>query len=272
MASSIQEAVGLAAVAWTPKRHALDPLAFDCGRVGPYNLGPEIRAGAFGPVHLAIGRDFDDVLEIERIEVASYDDSCDGAGLAPRILDRLNHCVGLRHPHVACLLGAGLHGEHPYLLRAHTLGRTLACLPSDLERPPPDVAAGILYSVVEGVGHLLEAGPGPGVCGPGGVRPGSVFLGWDGSVRIHGAGFSLLRVEGEGVELEALRELATTLDPELRKVIADAETVREASLRLRRWRREACAHRQSWVGAWLRRVDADACSAYRSFFSLAPLN
>ncbi|MEL6189674.1 MAG: hypothetical protein AAFU79_34055, partial [Myxococcota bacterium] len=133
-------------------------------------------------------------------------------------------------------------------------------------------AAGILYSVVEGVAFLLDAGPSPGICGPGGVGASSVYIGWDGSVRVLGAGFSFLRTEGEASELRALYLLAEALDPTLGKVVEDAESVREASLRLRRWRREACAHRQSWVGAWLRRTDPEACASLRRFFSLAPLN
>lgn len=272
MASSILETAGLEVVEWTPKRSALDPRAFNCGRVGPYWLGPEVRGGAFGPVHLALGAQFDVVLEIERIETVGFEDDRSHTSLASRVLERLNHCVGLKHPNVACLLGAGLAEGAPYLLRGHTLGRTLGELLADGVQPPPEVAAGVLHAVAEGARFLREAGPQPGVCGLGGLAADGVMIGFDGSVRVIGAGLALLRDDRDNADFFGLRRLARQLEPGLGDLMADASDLVDAATRLRRWRREACAQRQSWVGAWLRRVDADGCAAYRSFFALDPLH
>lgn len=272
MASSILEAATPGDVEWTPKRAALDPRAFDCGKVGPYSLGPEIRCGPFGPVHLALGAQFQEVLEIERIRIDDFEPAAAAGSLAALVLENLSHCVGLTHPHVACMLGAGLDDGVPYVLRAHVLGRTLADLALDDMRPPPEVAAGILYSVAEGVGFLTERGPRPGVCGLGGLGSDAVLVGWDGSVRLLGAGLSILRDPRADADFDGLRRLARELEPGLGELLSGASDVRDASTQLRRWRREACADRQSRVGSWLRRADADGCDALRRFFSLMPLH
>lgn len=275
MVSSLQETAGLAAVDWTPKRRDLDPSAFGCGRVGPYRLGPEIRTGRLGAVNLAIGRQFDTVLELERIYVPLGEVCADRAGsddIAARLLDRLNHCVGVKHPHVGSLLGAGLDDGIPYVLRHHRLGRTLAELQRDKIVPPPEVAAGILFGVAEAVRFLFDFGPHPGACGPGGVSASDVHIGWDGTVRVLGAGFAFVGREGEDPELEGLSRLAESLEPKLGRLMAEADSLPEAVVALRRWRREACAHRREWVGSWLRHADAEGCANLRRFFGLDTLN
>ena len=272
MASGILEAVNGGVVEWTPRRAALDPHAFDCGRVGPYSLGPEVRCGPFGPVHLALGAQFDFVLELERVDGSALEATDAIGALAPRLLEHLNHCVGLRHPHVACVLGAGVDDGVPYVLRAHTLGRTLAELTLSEARPPKDVSAGILFGVAQGIQFLAEAGPMPGICGLGGLRAESVLLGWDGSIQVLGAGLALLRDHRRDADLEGLRRVSGQLDLELADLLADAGDAADAASKLRRAHRDACAHRQAAVGAWLRRADPDGCAALRRFFSLHALN
>ncbi len=260
-------------IGWVPSRHALDPHAFDCGRVGPYALGPEVRAGPFGPIHIALCRHFDPVLEIEFVEAEPLHPRGAGApALAPHVLESLNHCVGLRHPHVSALLGAGLDEGVPYMLRAHGLGRSLADVFECGLAPPPDVATGILYGVAEGLGFLAESGPRPGACALGGLRREAILLGWDGSVRLLGAGLSVLGDERPDADLRGLLALARALESDLGAVVEGAADIGEVARRLRKGRREACAERQPRIGAWLRQEDADACAAYRRFFALDTLN
>lgn len=275
MVSSILEAVDEPAVEWTPRREALDPAAFDCGRVGPYALGPEIRCGPFGPVHLALGAHFDFVLELERVEVSGMDvpnDDYPFDGLGPRLLERLNYCVGLGHPHVAELLGAGLDGEVPYVLRRHTLGRTLGELMLDDVVPPPEVATGIVFGIAEALDYLAESGPRPGTCGLGGFDGHAVHVGWDGSCRLLGAGYALIRDRRLRADFESLRRFARCLEPSLGKLIEGAKDLVDAATRLRRWHRDDCAHRRTLASAWLRSVDPEGCAAYRRFFDLRPLS
>lgn len=276
MVSSIRRAWPERPVEWTPRRESLDACAFDCGRVGPYALGPEVRDGPFGAVHLAVGAQFDVVLELERVEVDELDpDPYDSPGT--RVLDRLNHCVGLRHPHVATLLGAGLDGGAPYLLRGHVLGRTLGDLERDGFAPPPDVATGIVYALADALGFLAEAGPQPGTCSLGGVDGHAVFLGWDGTIQVHGAGLAVLRrpesaPAGADADFAGLGTLAARLVPELGGLVEEAGGFPDACTRIRRWRRECCAERRERTGDWLRQVDPEGCAAYRRFFALEALS
>lgn len=282
MESSIRAVTAEPTVDWTPRREALDPGAFDCGRVGPYALGPEVRCGPFGAVHLALGAQFDRVLELERVDLGdvlglAWDDPFDGTGA--RLLDRLNHCVGLRHPHVAGLLGAGLDGGAPYVLRGHVLGRTLGELELDGIEPPPDVAAGIVFGMAEGLGFLAEAGPRPGVCSLGGVDAHAVHLGWDGGIRILGAGYALLRMRDVDcaracvqADMQSLARISARMVPELGNLVEGAADFGEARRAVGRWRGNACAERQARTAAWLREVDAEGCTAYRQFFGLDALN
>ena len=259
-------------VDWLPKRRAIDPLAFSCGCIGPYRLGPILRCGTFGPVHLAVSKDFDEVLEVELILIPELDESLDGMGaLAARVLERLNHCVGFSHPHVAPVIGAGLTDGSPYILRRHSLGRTLSDLSCDDLRPPPAVLAGILYAAAEGLRFLEESGPSPGACMPGGIDSGNIFVGWDGSIRVLGAGFAILRDERVGADLKGLQTLAQRFDVRLGDALASAGNLSEAVQQLRRGQRSACAHRRHRVGRWMRTVDAEGCDALRRLFGMDPL-
>ncbi|MBX2810245.1 MAG: hypothetical protein KTR25_00480 [Myxococcales bacterium] len=269
-----QEIAKQASARWSPRRTSIAPQAFTCGQVGPYRLGPELRHGAFGPVNLAIGKEFEFVLEIERIEVPSCDSGCaPGVGsLAARILERMNHCVGCKHPHVASLIGAGLADDEPYILRPHILSRTLDELAADHMLPPPGpVAAGILYSVAEGLQSLENYGPQPGLCLPGGIDGQHILVGWDGSIRVLGAGFALLRDERLGVDLRALISLAHRIEPSLAKIIQTAASFTEMAQQIRRRCRSACAERQELVGSWMRKIDGEGCDALRRLFCMEPL-
>jgi hypothetical protein len=229
--------------------------------------------GPFGPVHLASSSQFEIVLELERLEAQPlHPRELPPEAWAPIVLEHLNACVGLEHPNVACCLGAGLADGVPYVLRAHTLGRTLAELALDEVKPPPDVAAGILFSVAEGIAYLSESGPRPGVCALGGLKREAVLLGWDGSVQLLGAGLAILGDSRLDADFRGLRHLASELEPDLGELVADAADLAEASKRIRRWRRDACAQRRGRLGAWLRRVDGEACDALRRFFGLGCLN
>lgn len=219
------------------------------------------------------------VLEFERLDVSWLESDPEVSfsqagvdGLAVRLLERLNHCVGLRHAHVATVLGAGLENDVPYVLRAHTLGRTLSDMAEQELRPPAGVAAGILYSVAEGTHFLRKSGPYPGVCSVGRLDPHAVHIGWDGGVRLLGAGLALVGDERLEADLAGLTLLAESLDPNLADVVADAQDLADAVARIRRARRDDCPDRQKAVGAWFRRADGEGCDALRRFFSLDPLH
>lgn len=268
-----QEMANPMSASWTPKRSFINPLAFSCGRVGPYRLGPELRCGAFGPVNLAIGQDFDEVLEIEKICVEGFEgaSSMCRTTLASQVLDRMNHCVGLTHPHVALILGAGLFEDTPYVLRPHRLSRTLSEVLQDDLKPPPQVAAGILYSVADGLRRLFEHGPHPGACSLGGFDGRGIMVGWDGSVRMVGAGLSILRDERSEADRQSLVSLTQGLDPSLLEPLEASKDWAEILKQLRSHRREACAGRQEAIGSWMRQVDAESCHALRCLFNMDPL-
>lgn len=259
------------AIDWTPKRLAMDPHAFDCARYGPYCVGPQVRGGKFGAVNLALRPGCDRVLEVERILVQGDDDQ-GGDGVGARLLEQLNHCVGLIHPHIALIEGAGMQDGCPYIVRGHVLGRTLSDLVSDGFAPPPEVVAGIVYSVAQGLYFLGEAGPEPTTCLVGGVDEELVLLGWDGSIRLLGAGFAFLRgARDQRADIEALGALAARLDLDVAQEIDESAHLHEASVRIRKRHPEACARRQQLVGGWLRREDGEGCDAFRRFFGLEVL-
>lgn len=257
---------------WTPQRTAVDETAFDAKKVGPYRLGRRVRVTALGEVRLAIGDAFDEVVAIERCDLLG---SLGGSERA--LLADVAHVIGLRHKHLVEVLGAGVDGDVPYIVRAHPLGVTLADAHEAAGDLPRETAAAILHAVLEVVGFLANEGHMPGACSLGGFDEDDVLLGYDGTVRLTNTGLKLVRCpNGDPVraDLSSAMVLAQTLDPEgaLDACFALGTDATETAHRVRRTYRDACAKRQELVGGLLRRHFDLQIQADRAFFGLTTLH
>ncbi len=257
---------------WTPQRTRVDEAAFDDRRLGPYRLGRRVRVTALGEVRLAIGDAFEEVVAIERCELLG---SLGGSERA--LLADVAHVIGLRHRHLVEVLGAGVDGEVPYIVRAHRLGVPLADAHEAAGELELATAAGILHAVLEVVGFLANEGPSPGACALGGFDEDDVLLGYDGTVHLTNTGMRLVRCpNGDALraDLSSAMVLAQTLDPTgaLAACFTLDTDATETAHRVRRAYRDACAKRQELVGGLLRRHFDLQIQADRAFFGLPTLH
>ena len=253
---------------WILRREQVDPRQFTLGRVGSYLLGPTIRATVLGEVTVALHASYEHVVELERY-AALRDTVLAGPDCA--LMTDVAHASGLRHRHVAPIVGAGVESGAPYVVRPHRLGRTLRDVAS---RGPidPELSGAILHAVAEAIAWLAEQGPAPGCCSMGGFDESDVFLGFDGEVQLVGIGTKLARSPGRDpieADLEALVELMERLFVRGIPTVASAE---EAAIELRRAYRSTCAERASRIGALLRgRFETDI-QRERALFGLPLLH
>lgn len=257
---------------WTPQRARVDEATFDARRIGPYRLGRRIRVTALGEVRLAIGDAFDEVVAIERCELLG---SLGGSERA--LLADVAHVIGLRHPNLVEVLGAGVDGDVPYVVRAHRLGVTLADAHEAAEDVDLATAAAILHGVLTVVGFLAEEGAQPGVCSLGGIDEEDVLLGYDGGVRVTNTGMKLVRCpNGDPLraDLSSALVLAQALDPSgaLADHFGEDADATQTAHRIRRAFRDACGRRNELVGGLLRRHFDLQIQADRAFFGLVTLH
>jgi hypothetical protein len=253
---------------WSLRREQVDPHQFTCGHLGPYLLGPTVRATLLGDVIAALHRSYEEVVEIERY-AALRDTSLAGPD-CPLLAD-LAHVSTLRHRHIAPIVGAGMEGGAPYVVRPHRLGRTLA---EALARGPidPELAGAILHAVADALAWLADQGPAPGACAMGGLDESDIFLSYDGDVQLLGIGTKLARAQGRDpvqADLSALHEIADRLDV---RSIERAASVHEASVLLRHAHRAGCADRAYRIGALLRARFESAMHRERALYGLPLLH
>jgi len=250
---------------WSLRREQVDPTQFTRGHIGPYLLGPTVRATPMGEVIAALHGSFEEIVEIERY--AALRDS----GPEPPVLADLAYVSLLRHRAIAPIIGAGMDGGAPYVVRPHRLGRTLADV---LSRGPieAELSGAILQVVAEALAWLVEQGPARGSCAMGGVDESDVFLCFDGEVQLLGIGTKLARAPGRDpieADLASLRELADRLEI---RTIENAVSSEEASVLLRRAHRAACGERAARIGAMMRTRFESAIHRERALYGLPLLH
>ncbi len=239
---------------WVLRRERADPMEFLHGHVGPYRIGRTVRATLLGDVVVALHAAYDEVVELERYAALR---NTHLAGPDGALLADLAHVAGLRHRHVAPIVGAGMDTGVPYVVRPHRLGRTLAEVLS--EAPvEEEVVGAILHAAAAGIAWLAEQGPATGTCSMGGFDETDIFLGFDGEVQLLGTGTKLARSAGRDpieVDLESLSGLARRLGI---TAVSSATSAEDAAGRLRRSYRDACGARAHLIGAALRgRFESD---------------
>lgn len=261
---------------WTPTRDRVDPAGFVGARLGPHRLGRRVRVTALGEVAIALHDQLEEVLEIELLDAASRTPL---AGPEGTLLADVAHVVGLRHRHVAAVIGAGIESGTPYLVRQHHLGRTLEQVVDEVGGLPEELGPAILFSVAEAASFLAEQGPQAGVCCLGGFGPGEVFLGFDGTVLLFGAGLWRLRCpDGDPVEedMESCQQLACFLDrvagAPLEKILRGTTDPKAVALTMRRRYRDACGARAERLGTFLRAHYGDIIATERAFFGMPTLH
>jgi hypothetical protein len=253
---------------WVLKREQVDPRQFTCGRVGSYLLGPTIRSTVLGEVMVALHSSYDHVVELERY-AALRDTVLAGPDCA--LMTDVAHASGLRHRHIAPIVGAGVENGAPYVVRPHRLGRTLGEVAA---RAPidPELSGAILHAVAEGIAWLAEQGPARGSCSMGGFDEADIYLGFDGEVQLVGVGTKLARSPGRDpieADVEALLELLERLKV---RGIPTVDSAEEAAIELRRAYRATCGERSSRIGALLRSRFEEDIQRERALFGLALLH
>lgn len=260
---------------WALTRKGVDESRFQTGRIGPYRLGTRVRTTALGEVTLALHDHLEPVVELELFDALSHTSLVGPDG---RLMADLAQVVGLRHERIAPMIGAGIEGGVPYVVRPHVLGRTLAELVEGADAFDSEFAAAILFAVSDVTHHLSVQGPQAGACSMGGFDARDVFLGFDGSVRMVGLGLKLARCpDDDSISadflscLELARHLDAFSEAGLSTSIADATSAFDIARTLRRRHGSVCAEQAAIVGATLRGVFGEAIQEERAFFGLATL-
>lgn len=261
---------------WQPQRERVDAALFTQRTIGPYKLGRRLRAVPYGQVTLAIHDGFEEVVELEQ-----YDDlvRTEFAGPEGALLGDISSAIGLSHRYLIPLIGAGMDGGVPYVVRAHRLGRPLGEVLRQLGSLPAPHAAAVLYPLAEVLAYLADEGAQPGACSPGGFDVQDVLLGYDGSVALLGSGLKLLRCPAGdplACDFESLLSLAAELDrragTRFLPMVQEAGSPAEAALALRRAERKALGQGPALLGAYLRRHYEEAIREERAFFDLPTLH
>lgn len=255
---------------WSPRRDlAVVRWSEPCPQVGSYRLGPMVRQSALGTIWLAVSPEDERVLELEHYTGLEHVVQSDPEGAL--MLD-LAHVMGLRHRHLATIIGAGLLDGAPYVVRPHLLGRTLADVLGQ-HAVGPEPATGVLYAVAEVLGALAAEGPRPGACAMGGFDAEDIFLGFDGSILLTGAGLARGR-GGDSARLArdllALVALADQLLPP--DTLPAPEDAASWALALRRAYPDRCGLRTQAVGRMLRACYCDAIPGERAALGLPTLH
>lgn len=262
--------------AWSTLAAPVDESQFNQGRIGPYRLGPLVRRTTFGEVVLA--------LQDERVGVVELDlcVSLVGSELtAPEgpLMTDLAEVVGLRHRHIATIIGSGFDEGVPYVVRHHHLGVTLAQLLENNQEISPSLAVAILHAITCALEFLSREGSKRGACSLGGFELGDVFLGYDGRISLLGLGLKSARKPDVGpaqADLQACFELARRLDAasgaRLTSAIAAARSLKDVERAARRRDPEACGDATRHVAAALRARFADRIREERAFFGLSALH
>lgn len=254
---------------WRARRDGLHSEWPTSRQAGPYRVGPLVRKTLRGSVWLAVSEDDEHLLEFEHYIGLKQHMHSDPEGAV--MLD-LAQVMGLRHPHLAFIEGAGLFDGVPYAVRAHRPGRTLAEVLSQ-DRLPVDAAIGIAYALSEVLGQLAEEGPQPGACAMGGFEAEDVFLGFDGSILLTGAGLKQVRSGADAplsADVTALSSLAHLTLPG--HSWAGAEDCKSWGRILRTLDPEACGMRTANVGRLLRQRYGDVITGERAALGLPALH
>ncbi len=236
---------------------------------GPYRVGPLVRKTLRGTVCLAVSEEDERLLEFEHYTGLKQRMHADPEGAL--MLD-LAQVMGLRHHHLAHIDGAGLFDGVPYVVRAHLPGRTLAEVMMQGELPK-DAAIGIAYGISEVLGQLAEEGARPGACAMGGFEAEDVFLGFDGSILMTGAGLKQVRSGANAPlssDLAALVSLAQLMLPQ--RSWTPAEDSASWAQALRRLDPEPCGMRTANVGRLLRQRYRDVIAGERAALGLPALH
>lgn len=261
---------------WQPQRDRVDAALFSSRNVGPYKLGRRLRAVPYGQVTLAIHDNFEEVVELEQ-----YDDlvRTELAGPEGALLGDVSSAIGLTHRYLIPLIGAGMDGGIPYVVRAHRLGRPLGEVLRKVGTLPTGHAAAVLYPLAEVLAYLADEGAQPGACSPGGFDLQDVLLGYDGSVALLGSGLKLLRCPAGdplACDQDALLSLAAELDrrsgANFQAMVGEAGNPAEAALALRRAERKALGQGPALLGSLLRHHYEEAIREERAFFALPTLH
>ena len=250
---------------WAPRRTAALAAMASGHRVGPHQLGQQLRAGRYGPVWLAVHPEAEEVRELEHYEALAPRVADDSEGL---IMQDVAHLAGVEHRHVAKVIAAGWHDDAPYVVRPFVLG---VGLDEVLARGPlpEDVAVGVVFSAAEALAHLSDAGARPGACAHGGLGDEDLRCGYDGRVRMVGLG--LRRIYGEAeAAVEADRVAVIAMAARFGLEVPDA-ALEEVARHLRRTHREAAGRRHERLGRYLRRCFADRIADERSQAGLSPM-
>lgn len=250
-------------------RASVDAERFDRGRIGPYSIGNVLRTTDFGDVSMALHDALDRVVELELFTALAGKPA---AGVDGRLMPDLAMAASIEHPNVARIIGAGVEGEVPYLVRPLVLGRTLAQLSAHGAPPARELSACVLFAAAEGLDALSTHGPEPGACSVGGFDARDVFLAFEGDVLILGSGCKEIRAPGEDAsarDLESALHLAKKLG--LEDEVDGVADFAALAKKLRYGHRDALGKRRELIGGALReRFDA-TLNEERSFFGLSPI-
>ncbi len=254
---------------WAALRANVDAERFDRQVVGPYKLGLILRPTSYGQVSMALHEAIDRVVELELFEALA---GTQAAGPDGALMPDLAHAASIEHPHVAKIIGAGMEGGAPYLVRPLILGRTLDRVVAQGGPLSIDHAACVGFALSEGLHALAEHSPEPGACSIGGFDERDVYLAFDGGVLILGAGTRSARLRGAFSEaIDRDRESLSQLLKRLGLEDDGTRTFAELSRELRHQHRDALARRNELLGSLLRdRFDA-AIREEREFFGLIPI-
>lgn len=259
---------------WDPRRDALEGSFTERRVVGSYRLGDQLRVSRFGAVWLALSPDDERVLELEHYADLEGQVARDAEGV---LMQGLGACVGLRHRHLAELVGLGLLDGAPYVVRVHRPGRLLAEVLEDGPLPH-DLVAGVAYALADVLDYLASEGHFPGACAHGGPDRDEVLLGYDGTIQLLGVGLPGARGAGHAPlarDFEGLKALALAMGGEapdvVREVLAAADPA-DVKARLRRGFREACGLRAMTVAGLMRARYAERIGAERDALGLPTLH
>lgn len=254
---------------WAALSARVDAERFDRGTIGPYKLGLILRTTSFGEVSMALHESIERVVEIEL-----YTSLAGSAAAGPEgaLMPDLAHAASVEHPHVAKIIGAGMEAGVPYVVRTMILGRTLDRVLTHGGTLSVDHAACVAFAASEGLGALAEHSPEPGASSIGGFDERDIFLAFDGSVLILGAGTRSARLRGAFSEaIDRDRESLTALCKKMGLEDDPAWSFAELSRELRHRHRDALARRNQLLGSLLRdRFDA-AIREERELFGLTPI-